>query len=102
MAGAGTTTTLTAVFVSMPLVLTPVSAASASSVTVSQAVRSNDTIIQGKHKPRRDVTQPGQAYFWMPMWQEGEREADHDLATGNYRDFEDAEAAIDWIFNSDA
>lgn len=29
-----------------------------------------------------------QAWFWTPEWQEKENEADHDLANGQYRDFD--------------
>lgn len=31
---------------------------------------------------------PDQAWFWTPEWQAGEREADEDLQTGNYEDFD--------------
>lgn len=33
-----------------------------------------------------------QAWFWTKEWQEKEREADENLATGNFRDFESLEA----------
>lgn len=33
-----------------------------------------------------------QAYFWTQRWQEGEREADLDLAAGRYADFDSIEA----------
>ena len=31
---------------------------------------------------------PDQAWFWSPEWQAGERQADEDLRTGNYEDFD--------------
>ena len=31
---------------------------------------------------------PDQAWFWTPEWQAGERQADEDLRTGNYEDFD--------------
>ena len=36
-----------------------------------------------------------QAWFWTPKWQEGEREADADLAAGNSEFFESGEALIE-------
>lgn len=37
------------------------------------------------HLAERD---PDQAWFWTPAWQAGERQADEDLRTGNYADFD--------------
>jgi hypothetical protein len=40
----------------------------------------------------------GQAWFWMPEWQAGEREADEDIATGNLTRYDsraDVVAALD-------
>lgn len=31
---------------------------------------------------------PDQAWFWTPEWQAGERQADEDLQTGAYKDFD--------------
>lgn len=31
---------------------------------------------------------PDQAWFWTPEWQAGERQADEDLKTGNFDDFD--------------
>jgi len=31
---------------------------------------------------------PDQAWFWTPAWQAGERQADEDISTGNYEDFD--------------
>ncbi len=31
---------------------------------------------------------PDQAWFWTPAWQAGERQADEDIGTGNYEDFD--------------
>jgi hypothetical protein len=31
---------------------------------------------------------PDQAWFWTPEWQAGERQADEDLRTGNFDDFD--------------
>ena len=36
-----------------------------------------------------------QAWFWTPEWQEGEREADADLAAGNTEFFESGEELIE-------
>jgi len=35
-----------------------------------------------------------QAWFWTPEWQEKEREADIELATGQYTDFEQLEEVL--------
>jgi hypothetical protein len=37
---------------------------------------------------------PEQAWFWTAEWQAGEREADEDLWTGNYEDFENMDDFI--------
>ena len=38
-----------------------------------------------------DVIDADQRWFWAPEWQDGEREAELDLATGNYKTFDTAE-----------
>ena len=35
-----------------------------------------------------------QAWFWTKEWQEKEREADDDIASGNFRDFESLDALL--------
>ena len=35
-----------------------------------------------------------QAWFWTPEWQEKEREADIELATGQYTDFDQLEEVL--------
>jgi antitoxin PrlF len=36
-----------------------------------------------------------QAWFWTPRWQQGEREADADLAAGRTQTFDSGEAFLD-------
>jgi len=38
-----------------------------------------------------------QDYYWTPEWQEGEREADKDIAENNYVTFNTAQEAIDYL-----
>jgi AbrB family looped-hinge helix DNA binding protein len=38
-----------------------------------------------------------QLWFWTPEWQEGEREADADLAAGRTKTFKNAKQAIKWL-----
>lgn len=35
-----------------------------------------------------------QAWFWTKEWQEKERQADEDIAAGNFRDFENLDALM--------
>ena len=42
---------------------------------------------------RREID-PEQAWFWTRDWQEGEREADEDLARGRFKRFESDEAFL--------
>jgi len=35
-----------------------------------------------------------QAWFWTKEWQEKERQADEDIASGNFRDFENLDALL--------
>jgi hypothetical protein len=37
---------------------------------------------------------PDQSWFWTPEWQAGERQADEDLTTGNYVDFDTMDGLI--------
>ena len=37
---------------------------------------------------RLQVVPPEQAWFWTRRWQDAEREVEHDLLTGGYKDFE--------------
>jgi hypothetical protein len=44
------------------------------------------------------VVAGSQAWFWMPEWQEGEREADEDIAAGHtvrFDSIDDMDAALD-------
>lgn len=38
-----------------------------------------------------------QAWFWSARWQEGEREADDDIANNNIKSFNSAEEAISFL-----
>lgn len=38
-----------------------------------------------------------QLWFWTPEWQEGERQADADIAAGRVRTFKNAKHAIKWL-----
>jgi len=38
-----------------------------------------------------------QAYFWTPEWQQGEREAEEDLAIRNTQIFSSMDDAITWL-----
>lgn len=40
---------------------------------------------------QRERIDPDQAWFWTPEWQEGEREADEDIAAGRVIHFESGE-----------
>ena len=42
-----------------------------------------------------------QAWFWTPEWQAKEREADQDLSTGRYRDFERVEDLLKELHGED-
>ncbi|AQQ54977.1 hypothetical protein B0X71_03270 [Planococcus lenghuensis] len=42
-----------------------------------------------------------QAWFWKKEWQEGEREAQHDIDTGNVKSFTDVEDAIASLRNGE-
>lgn len=42
-----------------------------------------------------------QAWFWTPEWQEMEKEADHELATGQYRDFDKLEELLKDLHSED-
>ena len=40
-----------------------------------------------------------QKWFWTKEWQVGEREADEDIANGDYVEFEDMNKAINYLKN---
>ena len=42
-----------------------------------------------------------QAWFWTPEWQAKEREADQDVSTGRYRDFESVEDLLKELHGED-
>ena len=42
-------------------------------------------------------TEPAQAWFWTPEWQQREREADEDIAAGRIRHFDDAESLLAYL-----
>jgi AbrB family looped-hinge helix DNA binding protein len=45
--------------------------------------------------PIRTIKVPrDQAWFWTKEWQEKERQADEDIAAGNFRDFESLDALM--------
>ena len=41
-------------------------------------------------KPRK-LIDPLKGWYWTKEWQQMEKEADHDLETGSYRDFDNVE-----------
>lgn len=47
-------------------------------------------------RPKKLVDK-SQAWFWTEEWQEAEREADEDLQSGRYKDFDCADEAIKWL-----
>ena len=52
------------------------------------------------HTPPRWIPRD-QLYYWTPEWQEGEKQTDEDLAAGNYKDFANAEDAIEWLLDDE-
>ena len=52
-------------------------------------VRDNEVILKPKKLVDKD-----QAYFWTKRWQQGEREAEADIAAGRVRRFDNAEQAL--------
>jgi AbrB family looped-hinge helix DNA binding protein len=48
------------------------------------------------------VVERSQAYFWTERWQAGEREAEEDLKTGRYQEFENVDEAIAALDRLDA
>ncbi|MGI8914897.1 MAG: hypothetical protein ACR2JY_14130 [Chloroflexota bacterium] len=42
-------------------------------------------------------SEPSQAWFWTPEWQQNEREADENIAAGRIRQFEDAESLLAYL-----
>lgn len=45
----------------------------------------------------KKLVDKGQAWFWTRRWQEGERQAEADLAAGRVHDFENAAATIAYL-----
>ncbi len=40
-----------------------------------------------------------QAYYWSRVWQDGEREAENALATGDFKQFDNAQGAMRWLLS---
>lgn len=38
-----------------------------------------------------------QAYYWRTGWQQGEKEADEDIAAGRVKQFDNVEDAVEWL-----
>jgi AbrB family looped-hinge helix DNA binding protein len=51
-------------------------------------------------KPRK-LIDPLQGWHWTKEWQQMEKEADNDLATGRYRDFDNLEDLLKDLHNED-
>jgi len=51
-------------------------------------------------KPRK-LIDPLQGWYWTKEWQQMEKEADNDLATGRYRDFDNLEDLLKDLHNED-
>lgn len=47
-------------------------------------------------RPKRVIDQ-SQAWFWSQRWQNGEKQAEQDMANGATHTFGDAEAALDFL-----
>jgi hypothetical protein len=59
-----------------------------------EAVDGAALFLRSIHAHRID---PDQAWFWTPDWQEGEREADAQLAAGEGQVFDSDEAFVDHL-----
>ena len=44
---------------------------------------------------------PDQAYFWTQQWQNGEREADHDIAAGRVKTFDTMDNLLSDLMSDD-
>ena len=51
-------------------------------------------------KPRK-LIDPSQGWYWTKEWQEKKKEADLDLSTGNYRDFDNLEDLLKDLHSED-
>ena len=51
-------------------------------------------------KPRK-LIDPSQGWYWTKEWQQMEEEADHDLASGRYRDFDKLEDFLKELHDED-
>lgn len=58
--------------------------------TILEAVRRDDGVIELRPQP----VDPSQAWFWTERWQQMEREADEDYASGRYKTFDDVESFL--------
>ena len=56
--------------------------------TIFEVVRREDGVIELRP---RILTDPSQAWFWSPRWQQMEREADEDIAAGRVKQFDSVE-----------
>jgi len=57
-----------------------------------EVVRRDDGVIELRPQPRSEERDPSQAWFWTEHWQQMEREADENYATGKYYSFDDIES----------
>jgi bifunctional DNA-binding transcriptional regulator/antitoxin component of YhaV-PrlF toxin-antitoxin module len=56
--------------------------------TIFEVARRDDGVIELRP---RILTDPSQAWFWSPRWQQMEREADEDIAAGRIKRFDSLE-----------
>lgn len=59
--------------------------------TLLEAIRRDDGVIELRPQA---VIDADQAWFWTESWQQGEREADEDIAAGRFETFDDVESFI--------
>lgn len=88
--------------VSIPLVFGAPAIASADTVPVPRVREHNTVRASGTHVSVVVNRVPGQAYFWTNYWQKGEAAADSDLRAGDFKEFDDAEDAVKWLFGKSA
>jgi AbrB family looped-hinge helix DNA binding protein len=51
-------------------------------------------------KPRK-LIDPSQSWYWTPEWQIKEKEADQNLSSGEYRDFDTIEELLEDLHSED-